>query len=444
MVFAVNNHLDPMLGGMLLADGSGLARKSRGGSAGIGIRRKSGDVIRQVPEVGVVEAGTAADKQKCFQELEGAEHGLRVLVGDDAVVGADAEYDRLGIPVMAVEVEDGLAVAPDDALDLGFLQPGDGVQMGDSLDEMIVVGRGQWDAQGHEGLDDARRLGLQWLQGLAQPLAVIPAGGAPRRLEIFSAAASISMRSPVAIWCGPARPSQAEASGRRSSHRTSPRRRAAPARGSASRRRSRPWPPQPRRWPRLRRRWMDRLRSSMGGMAVLLGPVAALTGIAPMGENDSDRLGSRTDTEANDPGKRHYSRSHRGRNGLRGYRREGLEEQGQESVIGAVRNDLDPLFRRMDLAPGDRPPHRCRGGSGGIAIPGGVRAGGGSKLPKCVLWSPAAIPMKRKLWLYAMAPMRSCDALVVHGPVSSPDPEDQRLRLRDSGHRGGGSRGDRP
>ena len=106
----------------------------------------------EVAKVGIGQSIRAPDKEQAFAHAQRLEHALSVLVVLDHFVGLDAQHDGIRLVIFAVEVKDAGGPASEPFVNQGRFLPTDGRQGGGLLEQVVIVRGGEWQAQGHEGL----------------------------------------------------------------------------------------------------------------------------------------------------------------------------------------------------------------------------------------------------------------------------------------------------
>ena len=98
--------------------------------------------------------GAARDEKKALGHPDGPHYRLRVLAVLHPLVRPNSEHHGVGLVPMAVQVEYAPVVAPHHPGHVALVLPGDVLERGDLLDQVVIVGGQQRQVQGGQRLDD--------------------------------------------------------------------------------------------------------------------------------------------------------------------------------------------------------------------------------------------------------------------------------------------------
>jgi hypothetical protein len=130
---------------------------------------------QQRREVGVLEAGAAADEEQRPQPPQRPQHRLGWRIAEDLFVVADAQHHGIRVLPVAEEVHDARLVAAHHPLDPRPVPPGHRRPARDLLEQPVVVGGGDDRPEACQRLGDRRVARPQLADRLAQPPAVLAA-----------------------------------------------------------------------------------------------------------------------------------------------------------------------------------------------------------------------------------------------------------------------------
>jgi hypothetical protein len=154
--------------------------RSRGKVPALACREHPARPAQEGAEVGVGETVAATDEEQGPRRAQRAQHVLRMGVAQHLLVAPDPEDDRLRLVPVAVQVEDRWLVA-EGALDLGALPPGHRRPAAHILQEAVIIGRREREAEVAERFEHRAILRAEGSDGLVQPAPVLRA---VRRAEL--------------------------------------------------------------------------------------------------------------------------------------------------------------------------------------------------------------------------------------------------------------------
>ena len=132
-------------------------------------------------EVRVGKTFATADEEQALSRGQGANDRLGMGIFPHVFVRPDAQHHGLRLVPMAVQMEDRLFFAVQDAQDFGLIPPRHGRELGHSFEKIIVVGGGQRNLQIAQSFEHGGVAELERADGFAEPAAELAPGG---RLEL--------------------------------------------------------------------------------------------------------------------------------------------------------------------------------------------------------------------------------------------------------------------
>ena len=197
------------------------------------------DPVAQFAEIGVGQPIAAPYEQQGTHPGERPLHGLSMLITSGFVRRANPRVTGFRLLPEAMQMHDPFVVTPQHALNLGAIPPCHGWTAGDGSEQIVIVDRGERDAEIAQRFQDIGMPRLESADRLAEEPLEFTAGGRPKFSDTCSATESSSARSPSsALRCRSAQPLAGRGCAT-SAQRSIPSRKS-PPQPAASARRSRP------------------------------------------------------------------------------------------------------------------------------------------------------------------------------------------------------------